>query len=221
MKKIILTLLAAACALGASAAGDWKETLGKVKDLSGDTGIAGFARKTAPAYITGDYAEKDRVAVNDMLGKDPHDADSGYKTPNGYRDKDGKWVGGYFDDAGAFVRGHEVKVLGGLPYGIGQLIMIPLCLVMIYLAIVKGFEPLLLLPIGFGGLLANCPLAGVTAPAMMHDGVVSFLESGIPVMQGGIIEPGGFLYYFFKFGIDTGVFPIMIFMGVSSWAWAR
>ena len=216
MKKFLMALVAAACALGASAAGDWKETLGKVKDLSGDTGIAGFARKTAPAYITGDYAEKDRVAVNDMLGKDPHKADSGYKTPNGYYDENGKWVGGYFDDAGAFVKGHEVKVLGGLPYGVGQLIMIPLCLMMIYLAIVKGFEPLLLLPIGFGGLLANCPLAGVTAPAMMHDGVVSFLESGIPVMQGGIIEPGGFLYYFFKFGIDTGVFPIMIFMGVGA-----
>ena len=93
MKKVIMALLAAACALGASAAGDWKETLGKVKDLSGDTGIAGFARKDAPAYITGDYAEKDRVSVNDMLGKDPHDAKSGYKTPNGYYDEDEKWVG--------------------------------------------------------------------------------------------------------------------------------
>jgi oxaloacetate decarboxylase beta subunit len=35
-------------------------------------------------------------------------------------------------------------------------------------------------------------------------------------MSGGIIEPGGFLYYFFKFGIDSGVFPIMIFMGVGA-----
>ena len=78
MKKAsvaLFVLLAAACVW---ADGDWKETLGKVKDLSGDTGIAGFARKAAPAYITGDYAEKDRVAVNDMLGKDPHEADSGY-----------------------------------------------------------------------------------------------------------------------------------------------
>ncbi|MCR5413650.1 MAG: sodium ion-translocating decarboxylase subunit beta [Kiritimatiellae bacterium] len=103
-----------------------------------------------------------------------------------------------------------------MPYGVGQLIMIPLCLIMIYLAIVKGFEPLLLLPIGFGGLLANCPLAGVTAPAMMHDGVIAFLESGVPVMTGGIVEPGGFLHYFFTLGIDTGVFPIMIFMGVGA-----
>ena len=49
MKRFLLALLAAACALGACAAGDWRTTLGKVKDLSGDTGIAGFARKTAPA----------------------------------------------------------------------------------------------------------------------------------------------------------------------------
>ena len=216
MKKIILTLLVMAGSLAVNAAGDWRETLNKVWDLGGDMGIAGFMKKEPPPYITGNYAEKDRVAVNDMLGKDPHKADSGYKTPNGYRDKDGKWIGGYFDDTGAFVKGHEVKTLFGMPYGVGQLIMIPLCLLMMYLAIVKGFEPLLLLPIGFGGLLANCPLAGVTAPAMMHDGVVSFLQSGIPVMQGGIIEPGGFLYYFFKFGIDTGVFPIMIFMGVGA-----
>ena len=193
MKKLLITVVAMVCALGAHADGDWKTTFGKVKDLSGDTGVAGFLRKEAPAYITGNYAEKDRVAVNDMVGKDPHDAASGYRTPNGYIDKSGKWVGGYFDDSGAFVKGHEVKTLFGMPYGVGQLIMIPLCLVMMYLAIVKGFEPLLLLPIGFGGLLANCPLAGVTAPAMMHDGVVSFIQSGIPVMQGGIIVPGGFL----------------------------
>jgi oxaloacetate decarboxylase beta subunit len=53
-------------------------------------------------------------------------------------------------------------------------------------------------------------------PATMHDGVISFLSSGLPVMSGGIVEPGGFLYYFFRFGIDTGVFPIMIFMGVGA-----
>ena len=35
-------------------------------------------------------------------------------------------------------------------------------------------------------------------------------------MSGGVVEPGGFLHYFFKFGIDTGVFPIMIFMGVGA-----
>ena len=235
MKRYLTALLIAACALGARADGDWRTTLGKVKDLSGDTGISGFIKREAPAYITGNFAEKDRPEKpkfdgRDRLvgGKSPAD----YANRNGFwvvsklqakafssdkhEVKVGDWVGGYFDENGAFVKGHEVKTLLGMPYGVGQLIMIPLCLVMMYLAIVKGFEPLLLLPIGFGGLLANCPLAGVTAPAMMHDGVITFLASGVPVMAGGIVEPGGFLHYFFKLGIDTGVFPIMIFMGVGA-----
>ena len=216
---------------------DEKTTLAKVKNLPSETGIAGFMKKEAPAYITGNFAEADRPAAPDFTK--PLALAAEYANKNGFwvttdaqvraystekhPVKKGDWIGGYFDDSGRFVAGHEVKTLFGMPYGVGQLIMIPLCLIMMYLAIVKGFEPLLLLPIGFGGLLANCPLAGVTAPAMMHDGVISFLQAGIPVMSGGIVEPGGFLHYFFKFGIDTGVFPIMIFMGVgaSSWASAR
>ena len=217
MKHFIAALVVSLFALGASAAdcasagccgaeqAAWKSTLSKVSDMWPDTGICSFMKAEAPAYITGDFAEADRPE------KKPFSANR-----NGYYDKDGKWHGGYFDDKGAFHEGHKVVMLFGMPYGIGQLIMIPLCLVMLYLAIVKGFEPLLLLPIGFGGLLANCPLSGVTAPAIMHSGAISFLQSGIPVMQGGIVEPGGFLHYFFSFGIDTGVFPIMIFMGVGA-----
>ena len=62
---------------------------------------------------------------------------------------------------------------------------------LLYLAIVKKFEPLLLLPIGFGALLTNIPLAGFS-------------------------EAGGLLYYIYKIGIDTGVFPLLIFMGVGA-----
>ncbi len=186
--------------------GNWLTMVGKLKDLSGETGVAGFLEKNAPAFMTGDFDEKDRPAEKKPLAANR----------NGYYDKDLVWHGGYFDEAGTFVAGHEVKTLFSMPYGLGQLMMIPICLILLYLAIVKGFEPLLLLPIGFGGLLANCPLSGITTPAMMHDGVISFLASGIPVMSGGVVEPGGFLHYFFKFGIDSGVFPIMIFMGVGA-----
>ena len=210
MKKLFIALALAATSIAAVASdcgekAPWRQTFDKAAGLPHDTGIAGFMKASAPAYITGDFDEADRPE------KKPFSANR-----NGYYDRDCNWVGGYFDDVGNFVKGHEVKVLGGLRYGVGQFIMIPICLILLYLAIVKGFEPLLLLPIGFGGLLANCPLAGVTAPAMMHDGVITFLASGIPVMSGGIVEPGGFLHYFFKFGIDTGVFPIMIFMGVGA-----
>lgn len=74
--------------------------------------------------------------------------------------------------------------------GLGRVLMMFVALVLIYLAIVKEFEPLLLLPIGFGALLANIPLAGISGP----DG-----------LQGMI----------FEVGINTGVFPLLIFMGVG------
>lgn len=89
------------------------------------------------------------------------------------------------------------------PYGISQGIMILICLFLIYLAIVKEFEPLLLLPIGFGGLLANVPFAGVTAAPVLD-------------LAGNMVEPGGFLYYIFEMGVSTGLFPILIFMGVGA-----
>ena len=230
MKKLLMSIAVAVCALGAQAEGNWQDTLAKVKNLAGDTGISGFVKREAPAYITGNFAAADRPAAPNLaMGRQPrenHVNKNGFYvvdyiqaetlSTDGHEVKLGDWIGGYFDENGSFVKGHVVKTLFGMPYGVGQLIMIPLCLLMMYLAIVKGFEPLLLLPIGFGGLLANCPLAGVTAPAMMHDGVITFLASGLPVMQGGIVEPGGFLHYVFKFGIDTGVFPIMIFMGVGA-----
>ncbi|MCV2883161.1 sodium ion-translocating decarboxylase subunit beta [Aestuariibacter sp. AA17] len=73
----------------------------------------------------------------------------------------------------------------------GQLIMMAVGLLLLYLAIVKKFEPLLLLPIGFGAILTNIPLAGFS-------------------------EAGGILYYIYKVGIDTGVFPLLIFMGVGA-----
>ena len=78
-----------------------------------------------------------------------------------------------------------------LPGGIGQLVMIFVGCILIYLAIVKKFEPLLLLPIGFGGILANIPLAGIS-------------------------EPGGMQYMIYNFGITTGIFPLLVFMGVGA-----
>jgi len=111
---------------------------------------------------------------------------------------------GYITPTGAEIKGHPIHVIGNLPYGVGQAFMILICLGLLYLAIVKGFEPLLLLPIGFGGMLANMPYAGVTTPPLVD--AATHL----------VIEPGGFLYYFFEFGVSTGLFPIMIFMGVGA-----
>ena len=72
-----------------------------------------------------------------------------------------------------------------------QLVMMVVGCLLLFLAIRRGFEPLLLLPIGFGAILANIPNAGFN-------------------------EPGGLLYYVYHVGIDTGVFPLLIFMGVGA-----
>ncbi|MDO9111367.1 MAG: sodium ion-translocating decarboxylase subunit beta, partial [Desulfatirhabdiaceae bacterium] len=75
--------------------------------------------------------------------------------------------------------------------GIGKLLMICVGVLLLYLAIKKGFEPLLLVPMGVGAVLANIPSAGIT-------------------------EPGGILFYIYEIGIKSGVFPLFIFMGIGA-----
>lgn len=73
----------------------------------------------------------------------------------------------------------------------GELAMMVVGGLLIYLAIVRKFEPLLLLPIGFGAILSNTPVAGIGGP----DGML------------------GMVYHV---GIETGIFPLLIFMGVGA-----
>ena len=86
---------------------------------------------------------------------------------------------------------------------LGQIVMMTVGLVLLFLAISKGFEPLLLVPISFGTILANIPGAGVDA-APIYDAM------------GHMESPGGLLYYIYHAGIETGLFPLIIFMGVGS-----
>jgi oxaloacetate decarboxylase beta subunit len=74
---------------------------------------------------------------------------------------------------------------------LGQLVMIGVCLGLLYLAIRREFEPLLLLPIGFGGLMANVPVADIAGP-------------------------DGFLGILYDLGVSNGLFPLLIFMGVGA-----
>ena len=78
-----------------------------------------------------------------------------------------------------------------MPTGIGQLVMIGVCLVLLYLGIAKKFEPLLLVPIAFGGILANIPFAGLTSE-------------------------GGLLWILYHMGIENTLFPLLIFMGIGA-----
>ncbi len=75
--------------------------------------------------------------------------------------------------------------------GSGRALMILVGFLLLFLAIVKGFEPLLLVPISFGCILSNIPLAGIN-------------------------DPGGFLYHVYHVGIESGIFPLIIFMGVGA-----
>ena len=86
---------------------------------------------------------------------------------------------------------------------LGQLLMMAVGLGLLFLAISKGFEPLLLVPIGFGTILANIPGAGFDA-APVYDAL------------GQMESPGGLLYYIYHAGIETGLFPLVIFMGVGA-----
>lgn len=76
--------------------------------------------------------------------------------------------------------------------GIPEIIMILLSLLLAYLAIVKKYEPLLLFPLSFGMLIANIPLAGLSA-----------------------YDEGGLVYYLYK-GIELGIYPPMIFLCIGA-----
>lgn len=80
---------------------------------------------------------------------------------------------------------------GLMNFTVGQIVMIVVGFGLLFLAIKKGFEPLLLVPIGFGAILANIPLADIA-------GAEGFI---------------GLLYYS---GVETGLFPLLIFMGVGA-----
>ncbi|MFB3062284.1 MAG: sodium ion-translocating decarboxylase subunit beta [Candidatus Binatia bacterium] len=93
----------------------------------------------------------------------------------------------------------EEAILGGirglfagvLHLELGQVIMMLIGSLLLFLGIRKGFEPLLLLPIGFGAILVNIPLAG-------------------------LMEEDGVLRFFYDTGIRTEIFPILIFIGIGA-----
>ena len=102
----------------------------------------------------------------------------------------GALVGNLFRTTGlyGFIDGQITK---DWTVGIGRILMICVGLTLLYLGIFKQFEPLLLIPIGYGAILSNIPLAGIA-------------------------DPGGILYYVYEVGIVTGIFPLLIFMGVGA-----
>lgn len=108
---------------------------------------------------------------------------------------------------------------------IQQAIMIAVSFVLLYLAIVKKFEPLLLLPIAFGMLLANLPLADLMynasevaqeqLTAAMASGSLEDIIDGVAAVNSTHWYDSG-VFYIFYMGVKSGIFPCLIFLGVGS-----
>ena len=91
----------------------------------------------------------------------------------------------------ALVSGLQGLLLGVSNLGPGQVIMLVIASTLLYLGIKKGYEPLLLVPIGFGAILVNIPLADMMGKE-------------------------GFLRFFYDAGVLTEVFPLLIFIGIGA-----
>ena len=100
-------------------------------------------------------------------------------------------------------------------------VMWVVCAGLFYLGIHKKFEPLLLVPIAFGALLANLPTEGMITTRVLADG---FKETGILSVQGTLLDSGAFridhitggLFDFISQGIKLEIFPPLIFLGVGA-----
>jgi len=122
------------------------------------------------------------------------------EAPQEYQSKTmGELIGSFYDTTGLKailepqegLKGPHGEYMSTFMQSGGRIIMILICFLLFYLAIKKGFEPLLLIPIGFGGLLANIPIAEMAG----EDGML------------GII---------YNMGIANEFFPLLIFMGVGA-----
>src|ERR1043166_2572853 len=91
----------------------------------------------------------------------------------------------------AIISGLQGLFLGLNNLGPGHVLMILIGSLLLYLGISKGYEPLLLVPIGFGAILVNIPLAG-------------------------LMEKDGVLRFFYDTGVLTEVFPLLIFIGIGA-----
>ena len=92
-----------------------------------------------------------------------------------------------------------------------QGVMLAISCILMYLALKKGFEPLLLVPIAFGMLLANLPMAGLMTGPVYEIATDTVTGEHVHKMK----EAGGVLYYLYQ-GIKLGIYPPLIFFGVGA-----
>ncbi len=105
----------------------------------------------------------------------------------------------------------------------GSLVMIAISFILIYLAVVKKFEPLLLLPIAFGMFIANLPSAGIMSPPLVQldllKGVLEHAKDGAisldDLRKSMGTETGGLFWWLYQ-GVKYGIYPPLIFLGVGA-----
>lgn len=93
------------------------------------------------------------------------------------------------------------------PDGWQNLVMIAVGLLLIRLAVARGFEPFLLIPIGTGAVLSNIPFAEIAARTVQRLGADGQVVVNVY---------GGFIGQFYELGIASGLFPLLIFLGVGA-----
>ncbi len=96
-----------------------------------------------------------------------------------------------------------------------NLVMIAISCFLLFLAIVKKFEPLLLLPIAFGMLLTNLPGAGMFNPEIFADGHVHWEMFAGAANADGVTVSAGLIDYLYL-GVKLGIYPSLIFLGVGA-----
>ena len=145
-------------------------------------GIAGMALTGTASAVTGETAA--RAAVSEAINMTGNEA--GQAAAPVYNDDALTFSGG----PAAIMKGTGIwKFATGL--GWQNLIMVGIGVLMLYLGVAKDMEPLLMIPMGFGSILANTP-------------------------GSGLVEEGGFLRLVFDVGIHSEVLPILIFMGIGA-----
>ena len=118
---------------------------------------------------------------------------------------------------------YEMTALSGFVENPGYIVMIALGLFLLYLGIKKEFEPLLLVPIAFGVLIANIPGAGLGVVAADSNGLVNVMLDGVEVKKNiyemslpEIAHDLGIMNFLYYALIKSGLLPPIIFMGVGA-----
>ena len=147
-------------------------------------------------------ASEDLPSWNNLNGKIPNSKDIKPINFFSFLKKMGETTGIY-----AFITNlHKEDTPAGQPiwvFGWQELIMVLVGFVVIYLGAAKGFEPLLLVPIGFGVVFANIPHAGMSDPGIWNEAK-------------HIFEHQGFLSVIYNAGVGNEFFPLLIFVGIGA-----